>query len=229
VWYSWTPSKNRTVELEACSHSFDPLLGVYTGSAVNGLTPVASSDAGSGECDEGRSIRFTAQAGTTYHLAIDGSAGSEGHFELHLHPVLRSLHVTRVGGGTGAVASNLAGIDCGPQCEHDFEDGTVVTLTATPASGSVFTGWSGGGCSGTSSCQLTLNSDATVTASFEPTSTGGGSGGSGGEIVPPPVPPPTPKPKPKPCKRGYKKKIVHGKRRCVKKKKHKKHHRRHHR
>ena len=225
VWYSWTPSKTRTVELDACSDNFDPVLGVYTGGAVNGLTPVASSDAGSGECEEGRSIRFTAQAGTTYRLAVDGAAGGEGHFELHLHPVLRSLSVVKAGGGTGTVASNLTGIECGAKCEHDFEDGTVVTLTATPAAGSVFAGWSGG-CTGTGPCQLTLKSNATVTATFEPASTGGGGGGSGGEVVPPPPPPSAPKPKPKHCKRGYKKKIVHGKPRCVKKKKH---HGRHHR
>ncbi len=231
VWYSWTPSKSRTVELDACSHSFDPIPAAYTGNAVNGLTPVPSADAGSGECDEGRSIRFTVQAGTTYHLAIDGAAGGEGHFELHLHPVLRSLSVVRAGSGSGSVASNLTGIDCGAggtECEHAFEDGTAVTLTATPAAGSVFAGWSGGGCSGTGPCQLTLNANATVTANFEPVGGGGNGGGAGGETVPPPSPPPAPAPNPKPlkCKRGYKKKIVHGKRRCVKKKKH--HHRHHH-
>ncbi len=32
--------------------------------------------------------------------------------------------------------------------------------------GSTFTGWSGGGCSGTGTCQVTLNSDTTVTATF---------------------------------------------------------------
>jgi len=41
-----------------------------------------------------------------------------------------------------------------------------VTLTATPASGSTFTGWSGGGCSGTGSCTVTLSAAATVTATF---------------------------------------------------------------
>jgi P pilus assembly chaperone PapD len=41
-----------------------------------------------------------------------------------------------------------------------------VTLTATPSQGSSFTGWSGGGCSGTGACRVTLNSDQTATATF---------------------------------------------------------------
>jgi hypothetical protein len=46
-------------------------------------------------------------------------------------------------------------------------NGTQVTLTATAIAGSVFTGFSDGGCS-TSPCTVTLNSDTTVTATFGP-------------------------------------------------------------
>jgi hypothetical protein len=42
----------------------------------------------------------------------------------------------------------------------------VVTLTASPASGSSFSGWSGGGCSGTGTCTVTMGADQAVTASF---------------------------------------------------------------
>jgi beta-lactam-binding protein with PASTA domain len=41
-----------------------------------------------------------------------------------------------------------------------------VTLTAQPAAGSTFGGWSGGGCSGTGTCTVTTNADTTVTATF---------------------------------------------------------------
>ncbi len=41
-----------------------------------------------------------------------------------------------------------------------------MTLTATPDAGSVFAGWSGGGCSGTGTCILTMNADTTVTATY---------------------------------------------------------------
>jgi hypothetical protein len=41
-----------------------------------------------------------------------------------------------------------------------------VTLTAAAAQGSTFTGWSGGGCSGTGTCQVTMDADKAVTATF---------------------------------------------------------------
>ena len=59
-----------------------------------------------------------------------------------------ALTVGRAGTGTGTVVSSPAGINCGPSCSQTFGAGAVVTLTATPTAGSVFTGWSGGGCSG---------------------------------------------------------------------------------
>lgn len=73
--------------------------------------------------------------------------------------------------GTGSVSSNPAGIDnCAGSCTAAFDRDTAVTLTA---SGANFSGWSGGGCSGTAACQVTMNSDTTVSATF------GGSGGGG--------------------------------------------------
>jgi hypothetical protein len=41
-----------------------------------------------------------------------------------------------------------------------------VTLTARADLGSSFGGWSGGGCSGTGTCVVTLNANTTVTATF---------------------------------------------------------------
>jgi hypothetical protein len=41
-----------------------------------------------------------------------------------------------------------------------------MTLTATPAVGSTFTGWSGGGCAGAGVCTFILSGAKTVTATF---------------------------------------------------------------
>ena len=41
-----------------------------------------------------------------------------------------------------------------------------MTLTATPATGSTFAGWSGGGCSGNGTCIVTMTAATTVTATF---------------------------------------------------------------
>src|SRR5207249_2690121 len=78
-----------------------------------------------------------------------------------------TLAVTRAGTGRGTVTSNPAGINCGATCSASFDSGTFVTLTATPASGSIFTGWSGGGCFGTGTCSVTLTASTTVTARFD--------------------------------------------------------------
>lgn len=87
-----------------------------------------------------------------------------------------TLQVTTSGTGTGTVTSNPSGINCGSSCSAKFSSGTVVTLSATPASGSVFAGWGGGGCSGTGTCTVTMTANTTVTATFN--SSGGGGGGT---------------------------------------------------
>jgi uncharacterized delta-60 repeat protein len=77
-----------------------------------------------------------------------------------------AVNVTKAGTGSGSVQSSPQGIDCGASCSGPFDDGSQVTLTATAAAGSAFTGWSGAGCSGTNACALTMNADQTVTATF---------------------------------------------------------------
>jgi glucose/arabinose dehydrogenase len=77
------------------------------------------------------------------------------------------LTVEHTGVGTGMVMSTPEGIRCGSVCSRTFGAGAVVTLTATPAAGSVFTGWTGGGCAGTSACTLTVAEATTVSAAFE--------------------------------------------------------------
>ncbi|MGN6587783.1 MAG: PKD domain-containing protein [Solirubrobacterales bacterium] len=117
-----------------------------------------------------------------------------------------NLTVSKSGSGGGTVSSLPAGINCGLVCSHAFDEGTKVTLTATPATGSQFKGW-GGACIGTGSCEVTMSAARAVTASFEPATTAGGGGGtsgggggSGGSTPPPgggTPPPPAPAPKPK--------------------------------
>ena len=86
-----------------------------------------------------------------------------------------NLTVTMAGTGGGTVTSVLPGINCflpnasGSDCvEPDIN--TTVILTATPASGSTFGGWTGtGGCSGTGSCTVTMTTTVAVIATFNPT------------------------------------------------------------
>jgi endo-1,4-beta-xylanase len=83
-----------------------------------------------------------------------GPAGQSGPF---------TLTVNKAGTGTGTVAG--ASINCGTTCSASLATGTTVTLTATPASGSTFAGWSGA-CTGTSACTVSMTAARTVTATF---------------------------------------------------------------
>jgi List-Bact-rpt repeat protein len=94
-----------------------------------------------------------------------------------------TLTVTKAGVGMGTVTSNPVGIDCGPTCSFGFAPGTSVTLTATATAGSTFAGWSGSGCSGTSTCVVVMSTSRSVTATFNAvpstltvTKMGGGAG-----------------------------------------------------
>ncbi|HEY1017316.1 MAG TPA: LamG-like jellyroll fold domain-containing protein, partial [Herpetosiphonaceae bacterium] len=86
---------------------------------------------------------------------------------------LRSLHVALAGSGSGTVTSDPAGIACGAgqtDCDEELAEDAQVTLTATPAVGSTFAGWSGGGCPENdptaTTCVVTMDQAHTVTASF---------------------------------------------------------------
>ncbi|HEY2848516.1 MAG TPA: hypothetical protein VGI97_01465, partial [Gemmatimonadaceae bacterium] len=82
-----------------------------------------------------------------------------------------TLTVTEAGTGSGTVTSSPAGINCGSACAANFDAGTIVTLTASPAAGSSFSGWSGGGCSGTGTCAVTVTAATSVTSTFALTPT----------------------------------------------------------
>ncbi|MEO7035700.1 MAG: hypothetical protein ABI548_17350 [Polyangiaceae bacterium] len=77
-----------------------------------------------------------------------------------------ALTVVKAGTGTGTVTSDVAGINCGALCSAVYDYGTSVVLTATPGAGSVFTGWTGGGCIGTDPCTVPVNVATQVTAAF---------------------------------------------------------------
>ena len=72
-------------------------------------------------------------------------------------PIMYNLTtaVSPAGGGTTDPAVGV----------HAYAAGTVVAVTATPATGYVFSSWSGA-CTGTGACSVTMDADKTVTANF---------------------------------------------------------------
>jgi List-Bact-rpt repeat protein len=81
-------------------------------------------------------------------------------------PSPHTLTVATDGSGFGVVASSPAGIRCpSPSCVATFDRGTTVTLTPSPEAGSAFDHWSGA-CTGSGACQVTMDADRSVTATF---------------------------------------------------------------
>lgn len=76
-----------------------------------------------------------------------------------------NLSIAKSGSGTGTVNSSPAGINCGATCAGSYSIGTAVTLTATPTSGSGFSGWNGDAdCSDGS---VTMDVSKSCTATFQ--------------------------------------------------------------
>ena len=94
-------------------------------------------------------------------VSMDVAKTVTAHFSLNTY----TLAVGSSGAGSGTVTSAPTGIDCGTTCSFDFDYGTAVLLSATPAAGSAFAGWSGD-CSGTGTCTVTVDDAKSVTADF---------------------------------------------------------------
>ncbi len=95
----------------------------------------------------------SAEVGSLYRLGLSGGAGNVYNF-----------NVIKTGTGSGTVSGS--GISCGSDCYQFASTSALISLTAAAASGSTFTGWSGGGCSGTGSCTVSVSGHTIVTATF---------------------------------------------------------------
>jgi len=101
-----------------------------------------------------------------------GKATSTSNFTVTV-TVKVTLTAANAGTGIGTVTSSsnpasASQINCGAACSASYESGTVVTLTATPATGSSFTSWSGCETVSGATCTVTMNAARSVTATFTP-------------------------------------------------------------
>lgn len=179
-----------TVAMDADVSVTPTYVALRTLSVVAAGSGTVRSDIGGIDCgtscsqiyDNGTTVSLTASpaAGSTFAGWSGGGCAGTGPCTVTLSGNIgvtagftaqRALTVSMSGSGAGSVSSNPSGISCSPTCSQHYADGTNVTLTASPAAGSTFAGWSGGGCSGTGQCTVTMYGDNNVSASFAPKTT----------------------------------------------------------
>jgi hypothetical protein len=115
VWYCWTAPLTGPVEINTLGSTFDTLLAVYTGNAVNALAVVAQNDDIQAPLNLQSRVRFSASAGTLYRIAVDGYNGATGSITLNVgyNPVLA---VARLGNGN--VRLTLLGV---PTSQYEIQ------------------------------------------------------------------------------------------------------------
>jgi hypothetical protein len=101
--------------------------------------------------------------GPSYTPSSDCAASSTG---AGLEPGVLPVELNASVSGRGSISGS--GIACPGTCSSSYPPGSSLTLTAHPAAGQKFIGWSGG-CSGSGpTCNLTITADTPLNARFAP-------------------------------------------------------------
>ena len=129
----------------------------YTSGTMVTLTPTAATGSVFGSWSGCTSV-----SGTTCTVSMNAAKSVTASFNLQTF----TLTVGKAGAGSGTVASNPVGISCGADCSESYTSGTMVTLTPTAATGSVFGNWSGCTSVSGTTCTVSMNAAKSVTATF---------------------------------------------------------------
>jgi hypothetical protein len=152
---TWASSD--TQEVTVSSTGLITVTGVVCGPNTLVSATVTTNADGSGVSSSGAVVTGSMTASVVCFTDTGGGGGGAA-------PILT---VNFLGSGTGTVTSpTFSCASTAISCVDSFPAGTTVTLTATAIAPSTFGGWSGGGCTGTSTCVLLMESDTTVTATF---------------------------------------------------------------
>jgi uncharacterized repeat protein (TIGR02543 family) len=154
-------SNDRIIGTATAPNSFQGAAGGFTVTAADfvSLTPGANaSPVSSGFLNLASGSDLINAGVTSSGITYNGSAPDLGAIESGNTSTTYSLttNVSPSGGGSVSRSPNAT----------TYAPGTVVTLTATPASGYTFTGWSGGARGTSTTTTVTMNANTTVTASF---------------------------------------------------------------
>lgn len=86
VWWSWTAPRTGSYEITTAGSDFDTVLGVYVGNTLSSLSGVNAND-DSPNVSPQSAVFISANAGTTYQIAVDGYGGASGRILLSIFPV----------------------------------------------------------------------------------------------------------------------------------------------
>ena len=167
--------------LSSCSFPFLPASQSFSSSGGTGNINVVTKDVcawqavsndpswiriNTGSSGFGSGIIQYAVSANTQATTRTGTLTIAGNTFTVIQAGIQSLTVFKSGSGSGVVKSAAPGIDCGTDCAEIYGPASVVTLTATPAENSVFSGWSGS-CTGlATTCAVIMNSEKRVMADF---------------------------------------------------------------
>ena len=99
LWYSWTAPSSGNVQVSGYSYDFLPAVAIYTGTGIGSLALVTSAAGGAlsgtstvaSQCLCG----FTATAGTTYQIQLDGETGTAMSASSRLRSMIRCGRASR--------------------------------------------------------------------------------------------------------------------------------------
>ena len=127
VWYSFTPGPQTFVAADTLGSDFDTVVGVWKGSSLTDLEPVACGD---DAIDSDATVTFRAEAGITYYVQVGGFFGDAGSLEFRMREVGAGLI-------EGTVTEEGTGSPLAEMCVFTFDrDIFSVQFTVTRSDGS---------------------------------------------------------------------------------------------
>ncbi|MBA4149454.1 MAG: VCBS repeat-containing protein [Verrucomicrobia bacterium] len=167
VWWKWVAPDSRLYTFKTGDRSgqepnstFDTQLGVYTGATLGTLVEIGSNEDDVQYPTGLSSVVFNAVEGQTYHILVDGYAGSTGAIYLYVIPTRFTLSVSVNPPGSGTVNFDPEFVSSG------YLAGTTVTLQAIPSTSTNFYAWSGSIAGRTNPITFVMNGNKTVVANF---------------------------------------------------------------
>ena len=136
VWFNWVPTASSQITFNTSGSNYDTVLGIYTGSAVGSLTLIGANDDVQTGVITHSTVTFSAVAGTTYRIAVDGFQSDTGNFVLNWsgpQPTPTPQTFTIFGHIVDPSGNNLQGVIVG--MDGMLADGTSQMPVATDAGG----------------------------------------------------------------------------------------------